>query len=206
MKRSFFQTAVMSSLQYACTTWTLTKHMENKLDSDYTRICEQYWTSSGGSTPKKQYLPPITKTIKIRRTRLAGHCRRSRDEIIRDVLLWTSLHGRAKAGRQARTYIQQLCANRGCSPEAQPKTMDDRGWRERSGISMLIVRHDDDVVAGLSDQESSLSSHADSSYFPETHTHTHQYSPSLSLSLSLSLFIRPYHLSLPAGLPNNILK
>ena len=70
----------------------------------------------------------------------------SRNELISDVLLWTPSHGRAKAGCPARTYVQQLCADSGCSPEDLPKAMDDReGWRERgSGISMLITRHDDD--------------------------------------------------------------
>ena len=29
-----------------------------------------------------------------------------------DVLLWTPTYGRAKAGRPARTYIQQLCEDR----------------------------------------------------------------------------------------------
>ena len=57
--------------------------------------------------PTKQqlygHLPPITKTIKVRRTRYAGHCWRSRDELISDVLLWTPSHGRPKAGRPART-------------------------------------------------------------------------------------------------------
>ena len=45
--------------------------------------------------------PPITKTIQVRRTRHAGHCWRSRDELISDVLLWTPTCGRAKAGRPA---------------------------------------------------------------------------------------------------------
>ena len=35
------------------------------------------------------HLPPITKTIQVRRTRHPGHCWRSRDELISDVLLWT---------------------------------------------------------------------------------------------------------------------
>ena len=35
------------------------------------------------------YLPPITKTIKVRRTRLAIHCWRTKDELISDILLWT---------------------------------------------------------------------------------------------------------------------
>ena len=78
------------------------------------------------------HLPPITKTIQVRRTRHAGHCWRSRDELISDVLLWTPTHGRAKAGRPARTYIQQLCEDTGCCPEDLPEAMNDREkWRER---------------------------------------------------------------------------
>ena len=78
------------------------------------------------------HLPPITKTIQVRRTRHAGHCWRSRDELIRDVLLWIPTHGRAKAGWPARTYIQQLCEDIGCCPEDLPRAMNDREeWRER---------------------------------------------------------------------------
>ena len=77
------------------------------------------------------HLPPITKTIQVRRTRHAGHCWRNRDELIREVLLWTPTHGRAKAGRPARTYIQQLCEETGCCPEDLPRAMNDREeWRE----------------------------------------------------------------------------
>ena len=78
------------------------------------------------------HLPPITKTIQVRRTRHAGHCWRSRDELIRDVLLWIPTHGHTKAGRPARTYIQQLCEDTGCCPEDLPRAMNDRQeWRER---------------------------------------------------------------------------
>ena len=75
------------------------------------------------------HLPPITKTIPVRRTRHAGHCRRSRDELISDVLLWTPTYGRAKVGRPARTYIQQLCEDTGCSPEDLSEAMNDREKR-----------------------------------------------------------------------------
>ena len=70
---------------------------------------------------------------------------RSRDELIRDVLLWISTHGRAKAGRPARTYIQQLWEDTGCCPEDLPRAMNDRRSGERgSGISMQPARYDDD--------------------------------------------------------------
>ena len=38
MKCSFFQAAVVMKLLYGCTSWTLTKHIEKKLDSNYTRM------------------------------------------------------------------------------------------------------------------------------------------------------------------------
>ena len=92
------------------------------------------------STPKQLlygHLPPITKTIKVRRTRHAGHYWRSRDEPISDVLPWASAHGRAKAGRPARTYVQQLCEDTGCST-------GKRGGERELGISVLMARQDDD--------------------------------------------------------------
>ena len=121
---------------YGCTTSMLTKHMEKKFDGNYTRMLRAILNNSWRQHPIKQllydHLPPITKTIQIRRTRHAVYCWRSRDELISDVLLWTSSHGRAKAGPPAGPYIQQLCADTGCSSEDPPGAMDDREvWRER---------------------------------------------------------------------------
>ena len=136
MKRSFFQAAVTSILLYGCTTWTLTKRLEKKLDGNYTRMLRAILNQSWRQHPTRYqlygHLPPITKTIQVRRTRHAGHFRRIRDELISDVLLWTPTHGRGKAGRPARTYIQQLCEDTGCCPEDLPRAMNDREeWRER---------------------------------------------------------------------------
>ena len=136
MKRSFFQAAVVSILLYGCTTWTLTKRLEKKLDGNYTRMLRAVLNKSRRQHPTRHqlygHLPPITKTIKVRRTRHAGDCWRSRDELISDVLLWTPTYGRAKAGRPARTYIQQLCEDTRCSLEDLPEAINDKEkWRER---------------------------------------------------------------------------
>ena len=136
MKRSFFQAAVVSILLYGCTTWTLTKRLERKLDGNYTRILRPILNKSWRQHLLRHqlyaHLTPITKTIQVRRTRQAGHWWRSKDELISDVLLWTLAYGQAKAGRPARTYIQQLCEDTGCSPEDLPEAMNDREkWRER---------------------------------------------------------------------------
>ena len=136
IKRSFSRAAVVSILLYGCTTWTLTKHLEKKLDGNYTRMLWAILNKSWRQHPTRHqlygHLPPITKTFRVRRTRYAGHCWRSRDELISDVLQWTSTYSRAKAGRPARTYIQQLCEDIGCSPEDLLEAMNDREkWRER---------------------------------------------------------------------------
>ena len=129
MKRSFFQATVVSILLYWCTTWTLTKQLEKKLDSNYTRMLRAIWNKSWRQHPTKHqlcdHLPPITKTIQVRRTRHAGHCWRSRDELISDVLLWTPTYGQAKAGRPARTHLQQLCERYGMWPW-RPARGDER--------------------------------------------------------------------------------
>ena len=69
MKRSFFQAAVMSILLYGCTTWTLTKRLEKKLDCNYTRmlraILNRSWQQHPTQCQLYGHLPPITKTIKL---------------------------------------------------------------------------------------------------------------------------------------------
>ena len=135
MKRSFFQAAVESILLYGCTTRTLTKRLK-KLDGNYTRILRAILNRSWRQHPTRHQLygllPPITKTIQVRRSRHAGDCWRSKNELISNVLPWTPAYGQAKAERPARTYIQQLCEDTGCSPKDLPEAMNDREkWRER---------------------------------------------------------------------------
>ena len=146
MKRSFFHAAVVSILLYGCTTWTLTKRPKKNLDSNYTRMLKAISNKSWWQHPTRHqlygHLPPITKTIQVRRARHAGHCWRSKDELISDVLLWTPAYGQAKAGRPARTYIQQLCEDTEYSSEDLPKAMNDREGGERESQGYPCWRHD----------------------------------------------------------------
>ena len=93
MKCSFFQATIVSILLYGCTTWTLTKRLDEKLNSNYTRMLRASpgGNKSGRQHPKKQqlycHLRPIMKIIQVRRTRHARHCWRSREELISEVLL-----------------------------------------------------------------------------------------------------------------------
>ena len=148
-KRIFFQAAIVSILLHGYTTWTLTKRTEKKFDGNQTRMLRAILNNSWRQHPTKQhlygYLPLITKTIQVRRTKHVGHCWRTKNELMSDVLQWTPSHGRIKAGRLDRTYVQQLCAHTGCSLEYPPGAMDDRdGWQWRVRVICAAVRHDDD--------------------------------------------------------------
>ena len=95
-------------------------------------ILNKFWGQHPTRHQLYGHLPPITKTIQVRRTRHTGHHRRSRDELISDVLQWTPTYGRAKSGRPARSYIQQLYEDTGCRPEDLPAAINNREkWRER---------------------------------------------------------------------------
>ena len=67
IKHSLFQAAVVSILLYGCTTWMLTKQMEEKLNSNYTRmlhaILNKYWRHLPTKQQLYSHLPPIMKTI-----------------------------------------------------------------------------------------------------------------------------------------------
>ena len=116
----------MSILLYGCTTWMLTKRIEKKLDSNCTRMLQAILNKSWNQHPTKKQLQGHL------RLRHAGHCWRSKDELISDVLQWTPSLGRASGGWSARTYLQQLCTDIGCSLEDLPEVMDDKeGWWEK---------------------------------------------------------------------------
>ena len=130
IKHNFFQAAVVLILLYGCTAWKRTKRMEKKFDCNYTKILwavlNQSWRQHLTKQQLYGHLPPITKTIKVRRTRHMGHRWKSKDKLISNILQWTPSHGRAKAGWPVRTYTQQFCASTGCSLEDLPGAMNNR--------------------------------------------------------------------------------
>ena len=149
MKLSFFLAAVVSILLYGCTTWTLTKRLEKKLDGNYTRMLRAILNKSWQQHPTRHqlygYLPPITKTIQVRRTRHAGHCWRSRDELISDVLLWTPIYGREKQDDQLKhTYSSHVRIRDIALKTCQRRWTIGRSGERGSEISVLAAQHDDD--------------------------------------------------------------
>ena len=70
MKRSFFQAAVVPLLLDECTTWTLTKRLEKKLDDNYTRMLRAILNESWRQQPTRHQLyghlpPPLRKLSKL---------------------------------------------------------------------------------------------------------------------------------------------
>ena len=88
---NLFNTYTSNMCVCVYTTWTLTKRLEKKLDGNYTRMLRAIFNKSWWPHPTRHQiygnLPPITKTIQVRRTKHVGHCWRSKDGLISDVLL-----------------------------------------------------------------------------------------------------------------------
>ena len=92
--------------------------------------CEQYWTS------------PRSNTLQNSSYMATNHPSRKLSQLDEPDMWDTATHGQAKARWPARTYIQQLCADTGCSLEDLPGAMDER----KSGRSVLAVQHDDEIL------------------------------------------------------------
>ena len=145
LKRSFFRATVESVMMYGATAWTLTKSLESKLDGTYTRMLRAILNISWRQHPTKSQLygpmPDISTILCERRMHFAGHCWRAKQELASDLLLWTPRHGKARAGRPAITYIDQLSRDTGCFPEDLPTLMQDRnGWRDRINVRARSTR------------------------------------------------------------------
>ena len=118
------------------------KNALRKLDGKYTKIQRVILNKSRKQHYTKQqfygHLPPTLKTIQVRWTRHAGHCWKSKDELMGEVLLLTLTHGPAGVSQPARTYLHKLCANTRRSLKKLPGVKDDwDGWREREKIIII---------------------------------------------------------------------
>ena len=139
----------MSILLYGCTIWTLTKRMEKKLHGNYTRMLRAILNKSWRQHPTNHqlygHLPPITKTIKFRRTRHAGHCWRIRDELISDVLFGPLHMAELKLGDQLEpTYNSSVRIRDVALKTCQKRWTIGRSGKRGSRISMLVTWQDGD--------------------------------------------------------------
>ena len=151
MKRSFFQAAVVSILLYGCTTWTLTKRLEKKLDGNYTRMLRAILNKSWQQHPKRHQLicPPASPSRKLSmldEQKHAGHYWRSREELISDVL---PIHPPHMAKQKQddlleHTHSSYVRIRDVALKTCQRRWMKGRSGERGSGISMSAARHDGD--------------------------------------------------------------
>ena len=91
------------------------------------------------------HLPPITKTIQVRRTRHAGHCWRSRDELISDVLLWAPhMAGQKQDDQHEHIFSSYVRIRDVALKTCQRRWTIGKSGERGSGIYVLVARHDDD--------------------------------------------------------------
>ena len=101
------------------------------------KCCEQYWTSSRGNTPQDtNYTATCLPSRKLSKLDEPDMQYTVGETGTSSQVMYSygppPPDGRAKAGRPARTYIQQLCEDTGCSSEDLLEVMNDwEKWRER---------------------------------------------------------------------------
>ena len=121
------------------------KRLEKKLDGYYTRMLRAILNKSWRHQ-LYGHLPPITKTIQVRRTRHAGHCWRSKDELVSDVYTYGPPHiAKQKQDDQPElTYSSYVRTKDVTLKTCRRRRIIGRSGERGSGISVLAARHDDD--------------------------------------------------------------
>ena len=75
----------------------------------------------------------ISTTIRERRLRFSGHCWRSKNEVISDLVLWEPKHGKRSLGGQARPFVDLLEADTGFPRVYLPAVTGLAGERSHGG-------------------------------------------------------------------------
>ena len=144
-----WQAAIVSILLYGCTTWTLTKRMEKKLDGNYTIMLRAILNKSWWQHPTKQqlyrHLQPIRKLSKLDEPDIqdtAGEVRTSSKVMYSYGLL--NMAVQMQGGQFEPTYSRSVRIRGVALVTYQKQWTMGSGGERGSGISVLMVRQDDD--------------------------------------------------------------
>ena len=109
--------------------WAYWEKARRELHKNSTSYIEQILEATSHKTTTAR---PPTSYLLSHPNKTVRHCWRSKDELISDVLSLTPSHRYASAGLPAKTFLQLVCTDTGCSLEGLPETMVDKDeWRER---------------------------------------------------------------------------
>ena len=118
LKRNFLRAAVETVFFYGSVSWTLTTHLEKKIDGAYARMLRialnRSWKDHPINVELYGHIPPISKSLQQQRMRFTGYCWCSKEELAGDVLHWKSTNGHQPRRRPKKTYIDQLMDDTGC--------------------------------------------------------------------------------------------
>ena len=130
LKINLFRAAVESVLLYGSESCTMTDTLSKRIDGTYTRLLRTALNVSWRQhlTNRQLYgnLPPVSSVIQVRRLQFAGHCYRSKNEVVNRVILWEPRHGRRSKGRPAKSYINILAADTGAERSELSGLMGNR--------------------------------------------------------------------------------
>ena len=84
-------------------------------------------------------IPRILTTIRERCSRFSGHCWRSINEVVSDLVLWELEHGKRSVRGQARTFVDLLEADTGVPRNCLPVAMDDIVSRRKRAMGFNLV-------------------------------------------------------------------
>ena len=110
-----------------------------KLYKNATSYIDQILEVKPHETAAVRPLTPISTTIQIIRTKHAGRCWRSKDELISNILRWTLSHRCASINRPTITFLQHFYTDTGWSLEDLSRAIDGRE-RERERERVKEIR------------------------------------------------------------------
>ena len=129
-QKKLFRVTVESLLVYGAISWTLTIAFEKKRNGSYTRMLRVAlnisWRDHMSNKDLYGKIPKFTDTIREQRLRISGHCWRSKNEVVSDVLLRLPIHRRRSRGRPAKTFVDQIMEDTSCNYEELPNAMMNR--------------------------------------------------------------------------------
>ena len=135
-KIGIFQATAQYVLLYGSESWTLTKKLNKSLDGCYTRMLRKVLNISWKRhmTNKELYgnHPQISDVIRKSRLKFAGHSIRQKEQQpVSEIVLWEPTHGTRSAGGQAKSFVDILKEDTGCTSTHEVRTcMEDKDvWR-----------------------------------------------------------------------------
>ena len=135
-KRHFFQSCSRISACLRFCYLDFNNILREKVDGTYTCMLRAVTNKSlrDHLTNEQLYgdIPKISKSIRMKRLRFAGHCWRSKYELASDMILSQPQHGNRSRGRPSKTYIYQMRDDTDLLTIDEIKTAmyDREGWKK----------------------------------------------------------------------------